>query len=161
MAKGKTINQGENLLLLVRRSGKQVQDVAAALDITPTSLSRMFKNETLSPKIKKKAALFFDVPEAYFLEEGADSPDTAQEPTPQISTKKPRKSPVPIEDLEAENEQLRTEVEALRKQLLAAYQGKEEQIASLIETLAAWSRMQNGKNKDKSGDDVTWASRQP
>lgn len=62
------MKQGEKLLLLIRRSGKQVKEVAEAFDVLPTSLSRMFKSETLTIKVKKKAISFFELSEGYFDE---------------------------------------------------------------------------------------------
>lgn len=59
-------HEGERLLLLVRRSEKLNTEIAQMLEITPNSLSRLFRAEVLSKKVKRKAALVFGVPVEYF-----------------------------------------------------------------------------------------------
>ena len=76
----KRIKEGEKLLLLIRRSKRQVKDVAEDLEIKPTSLSRMFKSESLTLKIKKRASALFGVPDGYF--EPGDQADEVNEETP-------------------------------------------------------------------------------
>jgi transcriptional regulator with XRE-family HTH domain len=58
--------EGEKLLLLVRRSGMQTKDAAEKLHLKPTSLSRIFKSERLTQKVKRMAATVFEVSEDFF-----------------------------------------------------------------------------------------------
>lgn len=58
--------QGEILLLLSNRSKQKKEDIAKALDIHPAHLSKLFKSELLTSKIKRKAAEFFGVDELIF-----------------------------------------------------------------------------------------------
>lgn len=75
------LKEGEVLLLLQRKSGKTVAQVAQMLDIHPNHLSKLFKSERLTAKIRNKAAIAFGVLESDF--EGntmADFPQSANEP---------------------------------------------------------------------------------
>lgn len=75
--------QGEILLLLANRSGKPKNELASAFEIHPGHLSKIFKSEFLTSKIKQKAALIFDVSESIFDGmEDVSLPDTVMEPTP-------------------------------------------------------------------------------
>ncbi len=58
--------QGEILLILSNRSRKKKEDIAKGLDIHPAHLSKLFKSEVLSSKIKKKASEYFKVEESFF-----------------------------------------------------------------------------------------------
>ena len=60
------LKQGETLLILQRKSGKTVTEVAEMLDIHPNHLSKIFKSERLSAKIRSKAASIFGVQESVF-----------------------------------------------------------------------------------------------
>lgn len=60
------LKEGETLLILQRKSGKSVSEVAKLLDIHPNHLSKIFKSEFLSAKIRKRAAEVFEVPESVF-----------------------------------------------------------------------------------------------
>lgn len=66
MNKKTALKEGETLLILQRKSGKSVSDVAKLLDIHPNHLSKIFKSEFLTAKIRKRAAEVFDVPESVF-----------------------------------------------------------------------------------------------
>ena len=99
-------HQGEALLILVRRSGREGKDVAKDLDIAPESLSRMYKKQSLTKKTIRKAVATFGVEEGYFYEEpnsrsGRDAGDIVGEPTPSYRTERE------FQDLEAEIERLR------------------------------------------------------
>lgn len=61
------LKQGETLLLLQRKSGKSVSEVAKMLDIHPNHLSKIFKSEILTAKIRSKAAKVFGVSESVFV----------------------------------------------------------------------------------------------
>lgn len=54
-------HQGEILLLLSNRSQLSKADIAHQLNLNRSSLSRCFKSENLTMKVKKAAAAFFDV----------------------------------------------------------------------------------------------------
>jgi len=60
------LKQGETLLLLQRKSGKSVAEVAKMLDIHPNHLSKIFKSEVLTAKIRNKASQIFNVSESVF-----------------------------------------------------------------------------------------------
>lgn len=66
MANLKRQKQGEILLLLSNRSKKKKEDIAKGLDIHPAHLSKLFKSELLTSKIKRKAAEYFAVDESIF-----------------------------------------------------------------------------------------------
>lgn len=57
-----TLTEGEILLLLVRRSGMEAKDIAEKLNIHPGHLSKLFKSEKLTSKIKRGASDLFGVP---------------------------------------------------------------------------------------------------
>lgn len=59
-------SEGEVLLLLVKRSKKSNTEIAKMLDIHPNHLSKLFKSEKLTIKIKQKAANAFGVPVSWF-----------------------------------------------------------------------------------------------
>ena len=61
MNKQQTLNQGEILLLLSNRTDFSKQFIAQALEIHPAHLSKIYKSEILSLKIKQKAAQLFNV----------------------------------------------------------------------------------------------------
>jgi transcriptional regulator with XRE-family HTH domain len=111
------MNEGEKLLLLVRRSGKQNKDVAELLDIKPTSLSRIFRSETLTSKVKRKAAEVFGVEEGFFSDPDAPLPA----PPPTVAEPAPKYQSAPVRtdaELLAENARLQAENEALRAEVL-------------------------------------------
>ncbi|MEZ5044060.1 MAG: hypothetical protein R2828_29465 [Saprospiraceae bacterium] len=59
-------SQGETLLLLVRRSGKEAKQVAEEMGYNPIYLSRLFKKEKLPASAKEKAIEVFGLPLDYF-----------------------------------------------------------------------------------------------
>lgn len=61
-----TLRQGDILLLLIHRSGMSRTEVAKKLDIHPNHLSRLYKSEILTNKIKTRASKLFDVPISAF-----------------------------------------------------------------------------------------------
>lgn len=90
-----TLKEGEVLLLLQRKSGKTVAEVAHLLEIHPNHLSKIFKSEKLTSKIRNKAALIFGVQENDFSGNSiAEFPQSANEPDVKYDSKK-------IEDLSA------------------------------------------------------------
>lgn len=83
MNKEKSLSEGEALLLLVRRSGKSGIEVAKLLNIHPNHLSKLFKSERLTLKIKNQAAEVFNVPLSAFDSVKSDElpvPDMVSEP---------------------------------------------------------------------------------
>lgn len=83
MNKKNAITEGEKLLLLVRRSGMTAADIAKMLNIHPGHLSKLFKSERLTSKIRKQSSSVFNVPESFFADDSTDDfPDVliANEP---------------------------------------------------------------------------------
>lgn len=60
------LHQGERLLLLVNRSPKMKQEIAQNLKINSGHLSKLFKSEKLTSKIKISASELFGVDVSYF-----------------------------------------------------------------------------------------------
>lgn len=83
------LKEGEVLLLLQRQSGKTVFEVAQMLNIHPNHLSKLFKSERLSAKIRSKAANVFGVQESDFSGNTiAEFPHSANEPDVKYEKKK-------------------------------------------------------------------------
>lgn len=81
MDKNNKPRQGEVLLFLANRSGKTKAEIATALEIHPGHLSKIFKSEFLTSKIKQRAALIFDVSESVFDDgDVLGVPDLVMEP---------------------------------------------------------------------------------
>lgn len=81
MIEKKALKEGQVLLLLQRNSGKSVKEVAQLLEIHPNHLSKIFKSEKLTAKIRNKAAILFDVQESDFSGNTiAEFPQSANEP---------------------------------------------------------------------------------
>lgn len=59
-------SQGDILLLLVNRSNLSKSDIANSLNIHPAHLSKLFKSEILTQKVRKGAATLFGVDESIF-----------------------------------------------------------------------------------------------
>ena len=57
----KKVREGEILMLLVKRSGKEGREVADALGITPGYLSTLYKSEMIRMALKKRVAEYFNV----------------------------------------------------------------------------------------------------
>ena len=112
MENNKKNSEGEALLILVRRSGMTGREVAQALDLTPATLSRHYKRQTLTKKVRRKAAALFDVSEDYFSKHQLPE-QTAAEPPAKYT---PRSDVVA--KLEKENEQLKRELEQMRLRLV-------------------------------------------
>lgn len=62
----KSPSQGDILLLLVNRSNLSKADVAKSLNVHPAHLSKLFRSEVLTLKIRKGAAALFGVDESVF-----------------------------------------------------------------------------------------------
>lgn len=71
--------QGEILLLLSNRSGKPKSEIAKNLNIDPSHLSKLYKSQFLTSKIKDSASLFFGVPVSVF-----DEMDIGEVPIPMV-----------------------------------------------------------------------------
>ena len=81
MIEKKALKEGQVLLLLQRNGGKSVKEVAQLLEIHPNHLSKIFKSEKLTAKIRNKAAILFDVQESDFSGNTiAEFPQSANEP---------------------------------------------------------------------------------
>lgn len=77
------LKEGETLLILQRKSGKSVTEIAKLLEIHPNHLSKIFKSEVLTAKIRSKAAKVFNVPESIFFGNTiAEFPNIVNEPNP-------------------------------------------------------------------------------
>lgn len=104
--------EGEALLLLVRRSQMPGREIAEALDVAPETLSRIYKRQKLTKKIKRKAAAFFNVPEDYFSQH-----QLPEQTAPELPAKYTPRSDV-LARLEKENDQLKRELEQMRLRLV-------------------------------------------
>jgi len=83
MGKIYDLTEGEILLLLVRRSGRDGKEIAEMLNIHPNHLSKLYKSESLTQKIKRSAARIFKVDESVFFNIngiGLPSADIVKEP---------------------------------------------------------------------------------
>lgn len=112
MVTQETAHQGEKLLILKRRSGLSGEDLAKAFDIIPNSVSRLFKRQKLSAKIRRKAAALFKVPESYFFEP-IEAPAA-----PAVRPEKFRDAAELLEFREREIDLLKDELEAMRQRLV-------------------------------------------
>lgn len=96
MNKEKSLTEGEALLLLVRRSGKSGVEIAKLLNIHPNHLSKLFKSERLTSKLKNQAAEVFNVPLSAFdtvtgavdipLPDVVNEPETKYEAVPRLDS---------------------------------------------------------------------------
>lgn len=109
------INQGEKLLLLVRRDPRSAEEIAEGMGIDKSYLPKLYKMEKLTPKTLQKAIAFFHVAENYFTGEGEKMSGVA-EPTSTYRTSFPADSDE-IARLMAENAALRDELARLNKLL--------------------------------------------
>ena len=66
MDNNKKAREGEVLMLLVKRSGKEGREVAESLGITPGYLSTLYKSEILRKVFKKRVIAYFGVDESVF-----------------------------------------------------------------------------------------------
>lgn len=104
------LKEGELLKLLADRSPLSKADIAKELKIRATTLSKIFKRQELSEKIKTEAVRFFKVPPEYFAGEtitGADIPDSVQEVPPGYGIEK---------SIEVEEARLLAEIARLKEQ---------------------------------------------
>jgi len=62
----KGLHQGERLNILANRSGISKAEIAKQLNVHPGHLSKLFKSELLTSKVRKSAAALFGVDESYF-----------------------------------------------------------------------------------------------
>lgn len=99
--------QGEILMILVRRSDVEAQDIAAEMDIDPSYLSRLYHKSVLPKSIIAKACSFFGVTPDYFNE------------TIDISAENPRSKKVYTESdiakMESTIEELRMDLQREKK----------------------------------------------
>lgn len=65
----RSLHQGERLKLLAERSPLSKGEIAQELNIHPGHLSKLFRSELLTSKIRKAASVIFGVSESYFDEE--------------------------------------------------------------------------------------------
>lgn len=73
--------QGEILMLLVHRSGFTGKEAAEKLNIHPSHLSKLFRSEFISEKMRRKACDVFSVPyEVWRNPEMVEDVRTLQEP---------------------------------------------------------------------------------
>lgn len=61
-----TLHEGETLRVLIKRAGIKVEDAARTMGLAPNSLSRLFKSEKLTNKVKLKACVLLGVDESIF-----------------------------------------------------------------------------------------------
>ena len=127
-----SINEGEMLLLLVRRSGREVKDIAKDFDVAPTSMSRMFKKQKLSSKIKKRAVAVLGVPPDYFR--STDDPAHEDAPTPEPINQEDADLWKEIADLWKEIAELKREIARLADEH-RKHGTMEEKLLNIIEQL--------------------------
>lgn len=114
-------NQGEKLLLLVKRDSRSVDEISTAMGITSTYLPKLYKKQILSRGVILAAAQTFNVSESYF----GNSPDILQETSPDYRTP--------------------TEAELVEKDRLAAEVSKQK---ALIEKLIEEGRKKDALNQE-------------
>lgn len=76
----KGLHQGERLLVLSNRSELSRAEIAEKLNIHPGHLSKLFKSEILTSKIKKMSAALFKVDESYFDQQNFDTETSGSYP---------------------------------------------------------------------------------
>lgn len=109
------LNQGEKLLLLVRRDPRSTEEIAAGIGIDKSYLPKLYKAEKLPRKSLQKAAAFFQVKEKYFTESGENEGGVA-EPVSTYRTSS-LEGGSDLARLSEENAALRDEVSRLNKLL--------------------------------------------
>jgi hypothetical protein len=109
------LNQGEKLLLLVRRDPRSTEEIAAGMGIDKSYLPKLYKMENLPRKSLQKAIAFFQVAENYFTE-GGENEDVLAEPSSTYRTSSLAASD-DLARLSEENAALREEVARLNKLL--------------------------------------------
>lgn len=97
MANKNKQKQGKILLLLSNRSKIKKEDIAKGLDIHPSHLSKLFRSELLTAKVKKKAADFFAVDESVFDQDS----DLLSHGIREVHEDSPNYQSKPIEDMTA------------------------------------------------------------
>jgi phage repressor protein C with HTH and peptisase S24 domain len=60
------LNQGEKLMILVKKSPKKIKQIAVEVGITPQHLARLYKDETLKPAFIKKISKVLEIEEGEF-----------------------------------------------------------------------------------------------
>jgi hypothetical protein len=109
------LNQGEKLLLLVRRDPRSTEEIAAGIGIDKSYLPKLYKAEKLPRKSLQKAAAFFQVEEKYFTE-GGENEGSVAEPVSTYRTSSLAEGS-DLARLSEENAALRDEVLRLNKLL--------------------------------------------
>ena len=110
-----SLHEGEILRILIRRSGKKVDDIAPLMGIVPNSLSRIFRSEKLTSKQKRLAANALDVDVSIFeTGQGISLPDMTkvEEPAGKYANVDP--------DVLEENRRLKEELERTINDLMEA-----------------------------------------
>lgn len=80
IADSSTTNQGERLLLLVKRDGRSTLEIASAMGVDKSYLPKLYKMDKLPKKSMVRACQVFDVPESYFTHTGETlSPEIVRE----------------------------------------------------------------------------------
>ncbi len=119
IAKMKITNQGERLLILVKRDKMSTDEIAAAMGVTSTYLPKLYKKQILSNKIVDAACTVFGVDHSYFKSEG----DILEEPAPTY------KASINSEPPSEKELALLAEVQRLKQQVY----DKAEEIIKLLE----------------------------
>lgn len=78
------LTEGEVLLLIVKRSGMSNAEIAKMLEIHPNHLSKLFKSEKVSQKIKRKVQEGLGIPPESFSQD-----DLTRIPEATISANEP------------------------------------------------------------------------
>lgn len=132
MEKKTRLSEGELLKLLADRSTLSKSDIAKELRIKATTLSKTFKFQKLSPKIKHEAARLFKIHIGYFSGEGApdvEIPSVSEPPPPEYQTGSK------WQELAAEEVRLREEIARLKGEALVTakqLREKDEMIGRLL-----------------------------
>lgn len=119
-----SLHEGEILRLLIKRAGFRVDEFAKSLDLNPNNLSRIFRSEKLTKKVKSKSASILGVDisifETGFSYDISESQGSVEEPDEEFLALEAE-----VARLEEENRQLAEELlkekaisDELRKLLL-------------------------------------------